>query len=170
MAMDQQDQDKRLHELFIVSLLFKGANALLEIVGGVILLYTPAAIKILTALANSDLIQDINDNLSLSLQQYVFQITDQTFVFAALYLLSHGVIKMGIIVALIRREQWAFPAAFVVFASFIIYQMFRYFHTHSIFLIALSLFDLLVIWLTWHEYQRVLRQHRFIEESVSQAD
>jgi uncharacterized membrane protein len=40
-----------------------------------------------------------------------------------------------------------------VFGAFIAYQLYRFTFTHSIGLIALSLFDFAVIWLIWLEYR-----------------
>jgi uncharacterized membrane protein len=61
--------------------------------------------------------------------------------FAALYLLSHGVIKILLVVGLLSRKLWVDPIAVVVFAAFIVYQLYRYSFTHAIGLIALSLFS-----------------------------
>jgi uncharacterized membrane protein len=46
----------------------------------------------------------------------------------------------------------------IVFGAFIVYQLYRFTFTHGIGLIALSVFDLVVIWLIWLEY-RALRSH-----------
>jgi uncharacterized membrane protein len=40
----------------------------------------------------------------------------------------------------------------VVFGVFCVYQMHRFAHTHSIFLVLLTIFDLILIYLTWREY------------------
>jgi uncharacterized membrane protein len=45
-----------------------------------------------------------------------------------------------------------------VFGAFIAYQLYRYSYTHEIALILLTVFDLFVIALAWHEY-RLLRKH-----------
>ena len=47
---------------------------------------------------------------------------------------------------------------FAVFGAFIAYQLYRYSYTHEIALILLTVFDLFVIALAWHEY-RLLRKH-----------
>jgi uncharacterized membrane protein len=40
-----------------------------------------------------------------------------------------------------------------VFGGFIAYQLYRYTHTHSLALIALTVFDAIVIWLVWLEWR-----------------
>lgn len=51
-------------------------------------------------------------------------------------------------------EVRAYPASLVVMTLFIAYQVYRYTYTHGIGLIFLTLFDLVVMWLVWHEYRR----------------
>jgi uncharacterized membrane protein len=48
----------------------------------------------------------------------------------------------------------------IMLAAFIFYQLYRFALTHSLVMILLTLFDLVVIVLTWLEYgkQRALRQ------------
>ena len=64
--------------------------------------------------------------------------------------------KLLLVGALLRRKLWAYPIAMIAFGAFILYQLYRFTFTHSIGLIALSVFDLAVIWLIWLEY-RALR-------------
>ena len=73
--------------------------------------------------------------------------------FAAIYLLIHGAIKIALVGALLKHKLWAYPIAGVVFGVFIIYQIYRFTLTHGVGLIALSLFDLVVIWLICLEYR-----------------
>ena len=40
--------------------------------------------------------------------------------------------------------------------AFIVYQLYRFSYTHGWALIVLSVFDIVVVWLIWHEY-RVVR-------------
>lgn len=73
--------------------------------------------------------------------------------FASLYLLSHGLVKVVLVVCLWANRLWAYPLTIVVFAAFMVYQTYRFTHTHSWALIILTLFDGLLIFLTWKEYQ-----------------
>jgi uncharacterized membrane protein len=73
--------------------------------------------------------------------------------FASLYLLSHGLVKAVLVICLWMNKLWAYPLTIAVFAAFVIYQIYRFTHTHSVALVILTLFDLLLIFLTWKEYQ-----------------
>lgn len=84
-----------------------------------------------------------------------FSVSSQHFY--AFYLLSHGLVKIALVVGLLRNRLWAYPASLVVMSLFIVYQLYRYSYTHSAALIVLSVFDVAVIGLIWHEYRLVRR-------------
>ena len=52
----------------------------------------------------------------------------------------------------------------LVFGLFIIYQLYRYQFTHSLWLLLITLVDALVIALTWHEWKYLRR--RIVKEGI----
>ena len=145
--------------LFRISVLLKGLNGALEILGGVALFaVSPAFILRTVALLTQDEIaEDPRDLVANSLRRAASHLSPASEHFAAIYLLIHGVIKVGLVGALLKHEIWAYPAAVIVFGAFIIYQLYRFALTHGLGLIALSLFDLVVIWLIYLEYRALKR-------------
>ena len=152
----ENKREKGLYEVFYVSVLLKGINAALETVLGLLLMFTDVVNDVIETLVRNELLDDPNDFLATHIQPYV-NINPKTQLFAALYLLSHGLVKGVLVVGLLRNKLWAYPASLVVFTLFILYQVVRWFSTHSIFLVGLTLFDLVVMWLIWHEWQRARR-------------
>ena len=73
--------------------------------------------------------------------------------FAAVYLLSHGIAKLVLVVAVLRGELWAYPALIALLGAFIAYQLYRLYYHLTIGLTLLTIFDAFVAWLTWREYQ-----------------
>jgi uncharacterized membrane protein len=66
---------------------------------------------------------------------------------------------MLLVAGLLRNRLWAYPASIGVFTIFIIYQLFRYFfRTHSPLLLGITVVDIIVIWLIYHEYRQVLKR------------
>jgi uncharacterized membrane protein len=158
--MDAPMQEKRIHQLFVVSVLAKGAHALVEIAGG-LALYLVSTATIINAInrwSYDELIEDRNDWVATHLLDFAQHFSVAEHHFYAFYLLSHGVIKAVLVVGLLREKLWAYPASFAVFGAFIAYQIYRYSYTNDIGLILLSIFDLFVIALAVHEY-RLLRKH-----------
>jgi uncharacterized membrane protein len=152
--------EKRIHQVFVASVLFKGAHALIEIVGGLALyLVSPATIvTTIDRWSYDELLEDRHDWIATHLLDFSRHFSVAEHHFYAFYLLSHGLIKSALVIGLLREKIWAYPASIAVFGLFILYQLYRYSFTHDVALILLSIFDLFVILLAVHEY-RLLRKH-----------
>jgi uncharacterized membrane protein len=153
-------QEKSIHRIFVVSVLFKGAHALIEIIGGLALylISTETIVRTINRWSYDELIEDHDDWVANHLLDFSRHFSVAEHHFYAFYLLSHGLIKSILVLGLLRERLWAYPASFIVFGLFIAYQLYRYSFTHDLGLILLSIFDLFVIYLAVHEY-RLLRKH-----------
>lgn len=157
--------EKRIHLIFEVSLFLKGAFAFFEIVGGVVVYFLPQylVLDVVAALTQAELAEDPRDLVANYLLHAAQHLSVGTREFAAIYLLSHGAIKFWLIVGLLRERLWYYPTAMIVFGLFIVYQLYRFSFTHSVFLLLLTALDVVVIVLTWHEYgylRRHLQRHQ----------
>lgn len=152
--------ETRVHQLFKISIILKGAHALIEVLGGLALYFfsTQFIVRMMSSLAATELIEDPNDLIAAHLQQFAQGFSVEAHHFYAFYLLSHGIIKIVLVAGLLREKLWAYPASFVVLGAFIAYQLYRFSYTQEWTLIALSLLDVIVIGLAWYEY-RLLRRH-----------
>jgi uncharacterized membrane protein len=106
-------------------------------------------------LTQHELSEDPHDLVARTLLHAAQQFSGDVKLFGALFLLSHGVVKIGLVAGLLLRRHWAYPAAIAVFLAFLVYQLYRYAHTHSVWLLVLSVLDVFVIALTWAEYRRL---------------
>ena len=152
--------ERRIHRIFEISVLLKGAHALIECIGGLVLAFvsTSAIQNMVNAFTQDELVEDPNDFVATHLLRLAQDFTVSTQHFYAFYLLSHGVIKSFLVVGLLRNKLWAYPASLVVLGLFIVYQLYRFSYTNSFGLIVLTVFDVVVMALIWHEY-RVVRRH-----------
>jgi len=157
--LDQAKNEKRIHELFEISVMLKGAGAALESLVGILLLFVNVG-AILDTLVANELIDDPNDFIATHVQSFAAHLTTQTQLFSALYLLSHGLVKIVLVWGLLTKRLWAYPASIVVLALFILYQVVKWLQTHSIMLALLTIFDLALIWLIWHEYRLYKKMQR----------
>ncbi len=149
-----------LHLGFEAALLLKGLHAALEIVGGVLLWFVrPDALNTLVRiLTQNELVEDPKDLVANLLVRMGQHYSANAQHFGVFYLLSHGLVKVVLVLLLWRRKLWAYPLAVEVLVLFIAYQVFRWTSTHSILLIFLSALDGLIIWLTVAEYRRLKRE------------
>lgn len=162
--MEPEPKNERfIHRLFVWGVLLKLVDGVLEVFGGIALFFTGALANLATTLMQNELIEDPHDLIASHFQHSLPALLANSGWFASVYLLSHGIIKIGLAAGLLRDKPWAYPTAIVVFALFIVYQLYRYTFTHSLFLLFLTVLDLIVIWLTWHEYQ-YFKRHRVFPE------
>jgi uncharacterized membrane protein len=161
--MNPQRKSQIIHVLFALSLIGKGIDGVLEIVGGALLSFvSPESIHSVTRiLTQHELSEDPRDLIATYLLNSTHHLTKDVTMFAAAYLLWHGVVKVGLVAALLLKRRWAYPAAIIAFFLFLVYQLYRYTHTRSPALLALSIVDVIVITLTWIEYKRLKAIHGF---------
>ncbi len=163
-------QEKRIYRFFEISILLKGANAVLETVGGaLVLVISPEFIQnVATYFTAEELGQDPNDFIASHILQWAnVYVTGNHQLFVALYLLSHGIVKLVLVVGLLRNRLWAYPAALIVFGLFALYQVYLYTFNHSLAVDALTLFDFVVMYFIWREWY-IVREHR--QESTHEGE
>jgi uncharacterized membrane protein len=161
---DTNDLDEAVHEesskrslldrTFTVSIILKGIDGALEVVGGVLLLVVSSQTwhGWAVALTRHELSQDPHDYVANHMIHAANHV-GQTRVFGAVYLLSHGAVKIVLVVALLKRLWWAYPVSIAFLVAFIGYQLYRIAIGPSVGMIALTVFDVFVTWLVWREYQ-----------------
>jgi uncharacterized membrane protein len=145
-----------LDRTFEVGILLKGLDGALELIGGALLLMvSPATINRITgALTQHELSEDPHDVIATHVLRMSHGLTGAAVGFAAVYLLLHGIVKVALVVALLRNQLWAYPWMIAFLVAFIVYQLYRIALDISLGLIALTIFDAIIVWLTWREYQK----------------
>lgn len=143
-----------LDRTFFVSLILKGLDGVLELVGGILLLVvTPAQISaVARLLTQHELAQDPHDLIANSLLHLTSSLNLSVTLFGAIYLLLHGVVKVILVWAVLRDHLWAYSWLIAFLLVFIGYQGYQLIVAFSWGLLLLTAFDLLIVWLTWREY------------------
>lgn len=151
-----------VHKFFELSILLKALNAILEIIGGVAFLFISLErinyfIFILT---QGELSEDPRDFIASHLVGFFQALSVSSQLFGGFYLISHGLIKILLIIALWKRKLWAYPLSIVVFMLFVVYQTFRYVQNGSPWLLALTFLDVFVIVFVLLEYNNLKKEKR----------
>src|SRR5680860_290151 len=133
----------RLDKVFEVGVVLKGLDGLLEITGGILLL-----------LIKPEYLNHLATHILHSTQQ----LGAGSLVFAALYLLSHGIVKIVLVWEILHNRFWAYLGLIYLTIGFMIYQIYRFSYSHAISLILLTVFDGVIVYLTVVEYRK--RRHR----------
>src|SRR5260370_8782684 len=143
------------HGFFLRSVWSKGIAGLIETIGGLLLLFIPhaglnALVVFLTA---PELAEDPTDRIATLLQRMVHDLAADTKLFASGYLIVHGIIKVFLVAGLLRCRLWSYPVSLWFLAGFIPYQAYLFFFPHSLWMIALTIVDLIVAVLIFREYR-----------------
>lgn len=116
---------------------------------------TPAGIsRLAVLLTRSEISEDPDDFIAVHLRLASEQLTGNAILFGALYLVLHGAVKMVLVAALLLNRIWAYPWMIGTLIAFIGYQIYRIVLAPTVALIVLTLFDMAMVVLTWHEYRR----------------
>ncbi len=128
-----------------------------EAIGGLLLLLVkPASINhFVIALTQRELVQDPRDFIANHLLHTAQKLTGASLIFGAIYLLSHGLVKVILVAEIMRDHLWAYKGLIIFVVAFMVYQIYRITYTHSIGLLLLTLYDGLVVYLTAKEYRRL---------------
>jgi uncharacterized membrane protein len=159
--------EKNIHLVFEISLIFKGVIALVEIIGGILVYFVSQTflMNIVLNITQDELTEDPKDFIAHYLIQSAQNLSISSQHFAGFFLVSHGIIKMFLIIGLLRKKLWYYPTAIVVFGLFIVYQLYRFSFTHSLWLLLITLIDVVVIWLARHEW-KYLRERSDSQKSA----
>ena len=159
-------EERNISLYFHISILIKGLISLGEVVAGLLVLFIPFSVftDFASRLATNELAEGTS-NLSITnffashIISYIHGIPAISSAFLAFYLLSRGLIKVVLIFAMLKNKISAYPLSLVVLGLFVTYQMYEMLLSYSGTILALTIFDLIVMWFIWAEY-KVLKSRK----------
>lgn len=150
-------QSKWAHRIFWIGIVIKAFDGALECLGGAVLLVASnqTIVNVTYRLVAPELAEDPTDWIANHLLYWALHLSTDTKTFAITYLLIHGITKLVIVTAIWFSQLWAYWLAGVIFSLFVVYQMERFFVTHSIMMLVLTAVDLVIIALLPPEHRRL---------------
>ena len=148
-----KNKEELLDFSFNAMLLGKSIFAFVEFLSGLLLIFIPL-----------DLIKSTIQHLAASIAFAPLssmitnageRVTSDATLFAVIYLLLHGALKLVTLALLWRKILWSYPLSIVLLLGFITYQMFEFFNHGAIPMLALCVVDLVMITLTLLEYRKL---------------
>ncbi|MET4783179.1 DUF2127 domain-containing protein [Glaciihabitans sp. UYNi722] len=160
-------RDHILDVVFLVGVFFKGLDGLVELIGGVLLLFlSPSGLtSVAHSLTGGELLEDPHDIIANLLIKGAHQLGGQGAFFISLFLLIHGVVKLAIVISLIVGATKIYPWAIGALGILAIVQSVGFVVKPSIGVALLTILDFVVIALTWREW----RQHRGLKETLCET-
>lgn len=148
--------EKNIDNVFKVSLYIKAIDGLFECLGGILFLFLKSdqLNSLARLLTQHELSTDPHDFIANHILKSAHDLTSASLIFGALYLLSHGILKIILVIEVLRRHLWAYIGLLIVTVGFVFYQVYRLSIRLTFSMIVLTLFDLLVIYLTQKDYKK----------------
>ena len=157
--MKETRTEKEIDWLFRIGVVVKGAISVVEVIGGILVLTIPTLLLgTVISMSQDELMEEPGDFIATHSLQLAQQFSVSATAILGIYLLTRGLIKLGLVAALLKNQLWAYPASLVVLGLFILYQIYEVIVGHSILIAVITTFDFVVVYLIWKEYA-VVRKH-----------
>ncbi len=145
-----------LDKFYEIGIIVKGVDGVLELLGGVLLLTLSqeTILNITHALTRTELSEDPHSFIATHVLHAGNSLAHGHAGFAALFLLTHGAVKVGLVIALLLQKLWAYPWALGALGLFLVYQLYLLVARPTFGLGLLTILDIFIIWLVWREWQQ----------------
>lgn len=149
-----------LDRVFDVGVIIKGFDGAVELIVGLLLLLAPHAIDaVLDWIAGRAQAEPsrVGEFVATVVGHADAQLAGGGTGFLIAFLLAHGVIKLALVYALLRRIIKAYPWAIGILITFLAYQLFVLVTSPSLGQVLFSVLDVVIIVLVWREYRELRR-------------
>ncbi len=132
-----------------ISLGAKGLLGLTQLIGGIGLVLTPGdgIQKLVDWMTRNYLAEDPDAAIARHVANWADALSPASQNFYAVYLLAHGLLNFGVVVALLLRIRGAYHVSLAILGGFVIFQLVDFWHGHDPVLLILTAIDVVVIWL-----------------------
>ena len=152
----------KTERLFRIALVVKGVDGAAELIGALLLVLVSGATvqRLVAEILARDLLGNPDGSLARHFVAGTSEFVSGDRTFAVLYLALHGVVKVALVIALLRKWLPAYPVAVLVLAVFVVDEILRAVHTGSVVLPFLAALDTAIIVLVIREYLVLRRERR----------
>ncbi len=146
-----------LDKAYEIGIIIKGIDGVLELIGGLLVLtISPHTVNGVTNFLTQDALQENPHNfIAVHIAKAGHHLATGHNLFAAAFLLTHGLVKVVLVACLLLNKLWAYPWALVVLSLFLVYQFYLLITQPSFGMAFLSVLDMIIIWLIYREWQQV---------------
>ena len=147
-----------LHYAYLAAILVKGVDGALEALAGMIIAITgPERVYEWVIRITAPELTGHHPALH-AIRSGATRLAESSHEFVIFYLLVHGVLKLGVVVALLRGGgRLVFPAASLILGAFVVYMGSELARHWSGWVLSFLLFDLLTLLLVLNEWRNVSR-------------
>ena len=153
--MAERNSAQTMRRIFHAGLLVKAAFSVVELAGGWLLhaISDGAVLRVVRRLTQHELLENPNDVVASFILRTAESLSVGHRSAAGTYLILHGAVKLFLVIMVLRGKAWAYPAFMAALTLLIAYQSYQLTLGFSPWLAGLTVFDAIILWMTWYEYQ-----------------
>jgi uncharacterized membrane protein len=153
---------KFITKIFEVGIIIKALIGFFEIITGLLFVFSKKIIEdnFIIFMAQQEIAEDPNDFIGNYLVNAANSLAQDARIFAVAYLLFHGAVNIFLSISLVKEKVKNYPPIMGFLAIFIGYQAYKFMHTHSLTLLALTFFDIFFVLIIWLEYKKNKKNSR----------
>jgi uncharacterized membrane protein len=146
-----------LDKTYEIGLAIKAIDGVLELVGGLLVLtLSSGTITGITRFLTESALQHDPDNIiATHIAKAGHNLAAGHNIFAAAFLLTHGLVKVVLVTCLFLNKYWAYPWALGILGLFLVYQIYQLVTAPTFGMAFLSVLDVVILWLINREWQIV---------------
>ncbi len=148
-----------LDKTYEIGIILKGVDGVFELLGAAALLFVPVHYFQSFSQWITDLEAGPSHHgfISAHIVKIGHSLADGNHTFAIWFLLTHGLVKVVLVVCLLRNKLWAYPFGLVALTLFLVYQLYEMIIHPTFGMGFLTVLDAIIIGLVWREWQQVKR-------------
>lgn len=145
-----------LDKTYEIGIIIKGIDGTLELLGGILILTLSSntILKITDFLTTNELNQDPNNFIATHIVKLGDHLANGQNIFAAAFLLTHGLVKVVMVTCLLLNKMWAYPWSLGILTLFLVYQIYALIVSPTLGMAYLTVLDTLIIYLVYREWQQ----------------
>jgi uncharacterized membrane protein len=152
-----------MHLAFVGAITIKGIDGLIEFVAGIVIavLGSQQVYDFAVWATAPEIARHPESHTAYAIRNGAYSFAHGSHKFAVIYLLAHGVLKLGLVINLFIEHLWIFPVSVAVLLGFIGFMSLKLVAHWSPWLFAFALFDAATVALILNEWRvRVSRESR----------
>ncbi len=159
--LENLENKKWYDNAYFVTVAVKGFDGLVELLAGVWLLVAPGSLHALLQFIFGEAVEHAGRFMQFIAEHIAHidrDLTSGGIIIVALFLLSHGIVKIAMVYCLLKEILWAYPYALAVLSGFLVYQVYVFIKHPSLSMFLFSLLDAIIIFMVYGEWQKLRRK------------
>lgn len=156
--LQQLRENDWYERLYKVTVIIKGLDGLVELLAGLLLIVAPRFLHYVLQNLSGEALEHHGRFMRCVAENIAHIDADFArggLIVVVLFLVTHGVVKLTLVWALLRKVLWAYPYALGVLVLFFLYQLYLLIAHPTVGMALFTLIDALIIYVVWGEWQKL---------------